>query len=78
VTLTDRSGRQWVGEAGVNRGDDAYPYTEVELTDKFMDLCGRIWPQAHASELLETTHALCAGQASLPEWLGLLGHAPRD
>lgn len=76
VTLTDRQGRQWVGEAGVNRGDDASPYTPDELTGKFMDLCGRIWPQDHARDLLHATHALCTGQAGLTDWLQMLKRAP--
>lgn len=77
VTLIDHQGRRWIGEAGVNRGDDAAPYTAQELTVKFMDLCGRIWPEAHAHKLLRTTHGLCSGQNSLRQWLALLGHAPQ-
>lgn len=76
VVITDRAGRQWVGEAGVNRGDDAAPYGEHELRAKFMDLTGRVWPPAHADEVLRATHALCAGTLALPEWLALLRHAP--
>jgi 2-methylcitrate dehydratase PrpD len=44
VTIHLKDGRQRVGQAGVNRGDDASPYTRAELRDKFMDLTGRIWP----------------------------------
>ena len=76
VVITDRAGRQWVGEAGVNRGDDAAPYGAEELTAKFMDLTGRVWPADHAGAVLRATHALCAGALELPEWLALLRHAP--
>jgi 2-methylcitrate dehydratase PrpD len=77
VTLTSHSGRQWTAEVGANRGDDALPYTDQELTTKFMALCGRIWPEAHAQQLLEATHALCAGQQDMPGWLALLGRPPQ-
>ncbi len=76
VVITDRAGRQWVGEAGVNRGDDASPYSAQELTGKFMDLTGRVWPAAHASAVLHASHELCAGTLALPEWLALLRQAP--
>jgi len=76
VTLTDRQGRQWVGEAGVNRGDDASPYTAEELTTKFMDLTCRVWPAAHAQRLLQATHALCAGEGSFTDWCTLLRRPP--
>ena len=76
VVITDRTGRRWVGEAGVNRGDDAAPYSVQELSGKFMDLTGRVWPAAHAGEVLRATHSLCAGALALPEWLALLRHAP--
>lgn len=77
VVITDLAGRQWTGEAGVNRGDDASPYTAADLTAKFMDLTGRVWPASHGQELLQATHALCAGQLALPAWLALLGRAPQ-
>lgn len=76
VTITDRSGRTWVAEAGVNRGDDASPYTPQELESKFMALAQRVWPQAHAAEVLRATHALCAGGIPLSGWLELLRHPP--
>ena len=75
ITLTN--GQQLVGEAGVNRGDDASPYTRDELRLKFMDLTGRVWPEAHARAVLEATLGLAALQVSLPEWTALLGQAPR-
>jgi 2-methylcitrate dehydratase PrpD len=76
VTITDRSGRQWVAEAGVNRGDDASPYTPDELASKFMALAQRVWPREHAAEVLRASHALCAGTASLSSWMALLRHPP--
>jgi 2-methylcitrate dehydratase PrpD len=76
VTLTSRAGRQWTGEAGANRGDDALPYSPEELTAKFMELCSRVWPAEHARQLLDATHALCAGRQDLPGWLDLLQRPP--
>ena len=76
VVISDRSGRQWVGEAGVNRGDDAAPYSEQELGDKFRELAARVWPADHAEEVLRSTHALCAGSLALPVWLALLRRPP--
>jgi len=76
VVITATDGRQWVGEAGVNRGDDAAPYTAQELSAKFMDLFSRVWPRAHAERLLDATLDLCAGGGSLPAWTALLKLAP--
>ena len=76
VVITTTDGRQWVGEAGVNRGDDASPYTADELTAKFMDLTGRVWPAEHAQQLLEATHELCAGEATFGDWSALLRRPP--
>ena len=77
VVITDTQGRQRVGEAGVNRGDDAAPYSAEELRGKFMDLTGRVWPADHAHQVLQQTLALCAGQADLREWLALLRRPPQ-
>jgi 2-methylcitrate dehydratase PrpD len=77
VVISATDGRQWVGEAGVNRGDDASPYTAEELTTKFMDLCGRVWPQDHAARVLEATHALCAGEGRFADWCALLQQPPK-
>jgi 2-methylcitrate dehydratase PrpD len=77
VVISATDGRQWVGEAGVNRGDDASPYTADELTTKFMDLCGRVWPPAHAARVLQATHALCAGEGRFPDWCALLQQPPK-
>lgn len=76
VLITATDGRQWSGEVGVNRGDDASPYTPQELAAKFMELCGRVWPQEHASELLQATLSLTAGRGKLGEWLSLLRRPP--
>ena len=77
VVITTTDGRQWAGEAGVNRGDDASPYTADELTAKFMDLTGRVWPADHAQHLLQATHALCAGEGTFSDWCALLRRPPR-
>jgi hypothetical protein len=77
VVITATDGRQWMGEAGVNRGDDASPYTADELTTKFMDLCGRVWSQAHAERVLQATHALCAGEGRFADWCALLQQPPK-
>ena len=74
MRLTD--GRQLLAEAGVNRGDDASPYTREELRAKFMDLSGRIWPAAHCRDLLEATLGLARLQVPLGRWLGLVSRAP--
>ena len=76
VLITTTDGRQWAGEAGVNRGDDASPYTADELTAKFMDLTGRVWPADHAQHLLQATHALCAGEGTFSDWCALLRRPP--
>jgi 2-methylcitrate dehydratase PrpD len=76
VTIVDRGERRWVGEAGVNRGDDAAPYTAAELEAKFMELTQRAWPEAHCRAVLQATHALCAGEAAMEAWFLLLRKAP--
>ena len=76
VTILDRTGRRWVGEAGVNRGDDAAPYTPAELAGKFMELTQRAWSSDHCHAVLEATHALCAGTTPLENWFALLRKAP--
>jgi 2-methylcitrate dehydratase PrpD len=76
VRITATDGRQWMGEVGVNRGDDASPYTSDELGAKFMELCGRVWPLDQARQLLDATLALTTRRADLAGWLGLLGRPP--
>ena len=77
VVITLNNGQQVTGEAGVNRGDDAAPYTREELRQKFMNLTQRIWPAAHAHNVLEATLKLAALKGSLPEWTALLSQAPK-
>ncbi len=82
VQITGTDGRSWSGEVGVNRGDDAAPYSHAELTGKFMDLTGRVWPEAHARRVLQATLALCADAPprdevrALQQWVGLLRQPP--
>ncbi len=73
VTIFLKDGSTRVGEAGVNRGDDASPYTRDELQAKFMQLAARVWPESHARELLEATLALARLELPLAPWLALLG-----
>lgn len=76
VVITLNNGTQVTGEAGVNRGDDAVPYTREELRHKFMDLTQRVWPADHAHAVLEATLGLAAMKVELPEWTTLLDRAP--
>lgn len=76
VVITLQDGRTVVGEAGANRGDDALPYTREELRHKFMDLTQRVWPNAHAEQVLQATLGLVSGSASLADWVQLLRRAP--
>jgi 2-methylcitrate dehydratase PrpD len=78
VVITLGNGMQVTGEAGVNRGDDAAPYTRAELRHKFMDLTQRVGPAAHAHAVLEATLGLAALQLPLPEWTALLERAPES
>ena len=75
IRLTD--GRSLVGEVGVNRGDDALPYSRDELRGKFMDLTGRVWSASHAARVLDATLALAQGDAMLSDWSILLRQVPR-
>lgn len=74
VTIHLKDGRQRVGQAGVNRGDDASPYTRAELRDKFMDLTGRIWPKAHCEKLLQVSLDLAHLKTPFEAWTSLLSH----
>lgn len=81
IRLTDGSVRS--AEVGVNRGDDALPYGRDELTEKFIALCGRVWPRAHCEHLLESTLGLAAqaiagrGRPAFDAWRALLASAPQ-
>lgn len=74
VTIHLKDGSQSVGEAGVNRGDDASPYTRAELRDKFMNLTGRVWPLVHCEKLLQVTLDLAHLKTPIQEWTELLAH----
>jgi 2-methylcitrate dehydratase PrpD len=77
VVISLHDGRQVIGEAGVNRGDDAAPYSREELRQKFMDLTQRVWPAAHAAAVLEATLEMAALRGSLTTWAALLERAPQ-
>jgi len=77
VRVTSLDGGVREAAVGVNRGDDAAPYTPQELTAKFMELCGRVWPEAHADRVLRATLDLAQGQGALAHWIGLLRLPPR-
>ena len=64
--------RLLAGEVGVNRGDDALPYSRAELRAKFLDLTGRVWAADHAGLVLDATLALSDGNATLSDWTRLL------
>jgi 2-methylcitrate dehydratase PrpD len=76
VVIRLKDGRELVGEAGVNRGDDASPYSREELRGKFMDLTGRVWPADHAAQVLEATLGLGETTLSLDAWAKLLQRGP--
>jgi len=76
VRITTTDGRVLQAEVGVNRGDDASPYTAQELGAKFMELCTRVWPESHAERVLHGTLALARGQGALGDWLQLLRRMP--
>jgi 2-methylcitrate dehydratase PrpD len=75
ITLQDGSTR--VGEVGVNRGDDASPYSRAELRGKFLDLAGRVWSQAHAQAVLDLTLGMADGAVAFADWTALLRQPPR-
>ncbi|MDR5759672.1 MmgE/PrpD family protein [Caballeronia sp. LZ035] len=76
VGVVDRNGRRHEAEVSFNRGDDISPYTTQELSGKFLDLCERVWPRAHADALLNSTLTLgdakAGDTASIRNWLELL------
>jgi len=76
VTLQLRNGQQRIGQAGVNRGDDASPYTREELRGKFISLSSRLWTAQQVQELLEATLGLAALQSPMRRWLPLLSRQP--
>lgn len=76
VVITLKSGGTLSAEAGVNRGDDASPYTREELRGKFMDLTQRVWPKAHALRLLDATLGLGGAGGNMAQWVALLRKVP--
>lgn len=76
VVITTTDGAQRMAEVGVNRGDDACPYTPEELSAKFLELCGRVWSPEHALGLLQATHALCRGELPFKPWAAMLKAPP--
>lgn len=72
VAIHLKNGRVLHAEAGVNRGDDASPYTRAELRSKFMDLTSRIWPTAHGQAMLEATLGMAQLKVPFSQWLALL------
>jgi 2-methylcitrate dehydratase PrpD len=77
VVIHGRDGQRWEGAVGVNRGDDASPYTRDELRAKFLDLTGRVWHADHAERTLQATLALVDGHGTLAGWTALLREPPR-
>lgn len=75
VTLHLRTGDSVRAEVGTNRGDEAAPYTEAELTAKFVELTTRLCPRSQAQRLLAATLDLGEG-TTMADWLALLRHAP--
>jgi 2-methylcitrate dehydratase PrpD len=76
VVLYLKTGEVLLAEAGVNRGDDAAPYTREELHNKFLDLTSRIWPLSHCEMLLNETLALCRLEIQFKDWLTILERQP--
>ena len=76
VVIRLKGGTELVGEAGVNRGDDASPYSREELRGKFMDLTARVWPVAHAEQVLDATLGLGETTLTLDAWARLLQRGP--
>lgn len=76
VILHLKNGQQRIGQAGVNRGDDASPYTREELRGKFMGLSTRIWSVQQGQELLKATLDLSALRLPMRHWLALLSRPP--
>jgi 2-methylcitrate dehydratase PrpD len=76
VTISLTNGDTLEGEVGVNRGDDALPYSRAELRDKFLDLTARVWPTAHSEAVLQATLQMAGRSADFARWSALLAHPP--
>ncbi len=77
VTISLTNGDTLEGEVGVNRGDDALPYSRAELREKFLDLTARAWPVAHGEAVLQATLDMASRSADFSRWSALLAHPPR-
>ena len=80
VRILTRDGIAHEAAVGVNRGDDASPYSRDELAQKFLDLCTRVWTRSHADALLNATLSLVntstESSTSMRQWLQLLRASP--
>ena len=76
VTISLINGDTLEGEVGVNRGDDALPYSRAELREKFLDLTARAWPVAHGEAVLQATLAMASRSGDFSRWSALLAHSP--
>ncbi len=84
VCIRLHDGSVLTAEVGANRGDDALPYSRDELRGKFMQLCTRVWDDAHCERLLSATLDLagdCQGgrpaMLAWSNWCELLVRPPR-
>ena len=60
-----------------NRGDDASPYVEREIQDKFLNLAQRVWSEKRAQSFLDASLELFDGAKTKQSnnwtlWLNLL------
>jgi 2-methylcitrate dehydratase PrpD len=72
VSVRLRDGSEVTAEVSFNRGDEASPYTESELRQKFIDLTSRVWPSEHCQRVLDVTLALGGAGSSMRAWRELL------
>ncbi|UPK38836.1 MmgE/PrpD family protein [Bradyrhizobium sp. 186] len=56
ITLVD--GRILTAEAFTNKGDTEDPYSAEEVRDKFREVAGSVWSNAHCSSILEAVENL--------------------
>jgi 2-methylcitrate dehydratase PrpD len=69
VRVRLRNGQELVAETCSNRGDDADPYSSDELTEKFFELTGRVWPRTRA----ESVHHALMGVEQLRDVAAITG-----
>lgn len=58
VTIKLKDGRTLKGETLTNRGDAADPYSPEEVVEKFMELVGPVWGEAHGLKVQAAVNAL--------------------